>query len=66
MLNKRTATISQFLNSLLADGNVTFVPHANEMTVAATLDTMRALWSAASDILMVSVQIEVILIKISC
>lgn len=50
MLNRRTTVVSIYI-IMIADCAPTFVPHAKEMHVAATLDTHRARFNDFSDIL---------------
>jgi hypothetical protein len=62
--SKHTTTVSKSTCSR-RNKNYTFVPHANEIIVAAILDTMRARQRESSDIMMVPTQKMVIVLKIS-
>jgi hypothetical protein len=50
MLNRHTIVVSTY-TKLILDPTLTFVPHAREMHVAATLETHRARFNDFSDIL---------------
>lgn len=54
MLNKHTNRISNVIVNIIKKefGKRTLVPHANDMQVAAMLDTIRALLRPVSDIIL--------------